>query len=59
MPSSITLAGSIAGTAISRPSATTAKATFAIPANAPTGLQTIVVVFPGPTYTMAGAFTIN
>lgn len=59
MPSSITLAGSIIGTAISRPSATSARATFTIPANAPTGLQTIAVVFPGPTYTMNGAFTIN
>ena len=59
MPTSITLAGNIIGTAISRPSATTAQATFAIPANAPTGLQTIFVGFPGPTYTMTGAFTIN
>jgi hypothetical protein len=30
-----------------------------IPANAPTGLQTIVVTFPGPTYTMTGTFTIS
>lgn len=60
IPTSITLAGTIRGTSISRPSATTAKATFVIPANAPTGAQNIVVVFnPGPTYTLAGGFTIN
>jgi hypothetical protein len=61
IPTSITLAGNIVGTALSRPGSTTARATFAIPANAPTGLQTIVIVFasPGPTYTMNGAFTIN
>jgi len=58
VPASITLAGSIAGTAISRPSQATAQATFAIPANAATGLQNISVVFnPGPTYTVT--FTIN
>jgi len=59
VPASITLAGSISGTAISRPSQATAQATFAIPADAPAGAQTIVVVFSGPTYTMTGAFTIN
>lgn len=59
LPASVTLAGSIAGTAFSRPSATTVKATFIIPANAATGAQNIVVVFPGPTYTLAGAVTIN
>lgn len=60
VPQSITLAGSIAGTAISRPSQATAQATFAIPANAATGAQNIVVVFnPGPTYTLTGGFTIN
>lgn len=60
IPQSITLAGSIAGTAVSRPSQATAQATFAIPANAATGAQNIVVVFnPGPTYTLTGGFTIN
>jgi len=60
IPLSITLAGTISGTSISRPSATTAQATFTIPANAPTGAQNVVVVFsPGPTYTLTGGFTIN
>ena len=60
VPISVTLAGSIAGTSIARPSQGTAQATFSIPANAPTGPQTIVVVFsPAPTYTMNSAFTIN
>ena len=60
VPTSVTLAGTIAGTTISRPTAGTVLATFAIPAGAPTGLQNIVVTFtPAPTYTMTGAFTIN
>jgi YHYH protein len=60
VPLSVTLGGTIAGTAISRPGATTARATFTIPANAATGAQNIVVVFsPGPTYTLTGGFTIN
>ena len=60
IPTSVTLAGSIVGTSISRPAAGTVIATFAIPANAPTGAQNIVVTFnPAPTYTMTGAFTIN
>jgi hypothetical protein len=59
VPTSITL-GTIAGTSISRPSATTAQATFVIPANATTGAQNVVIVFnPGPTYTLTGGFTIN
>jgi hypothetical protein len=60
LPSSITLAG-ITGTSLSRPSATTARATFVIPAGASAGAQTIVVTFgaPAPTYTMAGTFTFN
>ena len=51
----------ISGTAISRPSVTTAEATFVIPANATTGAKDVVVVFnaPGPTYTLTGGFTIN
>lgn len=60
VPQSITLAGTITGTAISRPSQATAQATFTIPAGAATGAQNIVVVFsPGPTYTLTGALTIN
>ena len=59
-PISVTLAGTIPGTSLSRPAQGTVIATFAIPASgAPTGLQNIVVVFPGPTYTLPGAFTIN
>ena len=58
VPNSIALAGTITGASISRPTQATAQATFAIPANAPTGLQNISVVFnPGPTYTVT--FTIN
>lgn len=60
VPTSVTLAGTINGTSISRPDQGTVVATFAIPANAPTGAQNIVVTFnPAPTYTMTGAFTIN
>ena len=60
IPTSVTLAGTITGTSISRPAQGTVIATFAIPAGAPTGAQNIVVTFnPAPTYTMTGAFTIN
>ena len=60
VPTSVTLAGSIAGSGISRPAAGTVIATFAISAAAPTGAQNIVIVFnPAPTYTMTNAFTIN
>ena len=60
VPISVTLAGTIVGTAISRPAVGTAQATFVIPANAPTGAQNIVVVFsPGPTYTLTGGLTIQ
>jgi hypothetical protein len=60
VPSSITIGGTITGTSISRPSATTAQATFVIPANTTTGAKNVVVVFsPGPTYTLTGGFTIN
>lgn len=60
VPTSVTLAGTIPGTSISRPAAGTVLATFVIPANAPTGAQNIVVTFnPAPTYTMTGAFTLN
>lgn len=57
VPQSATLAGTIAGTTISRPTQATAQATFAIPSNAPLGTQNVTVVFnPGPTYTVT--FTI-
>lgn len=60
VPTSVTLAGNIVGTSISRPAQGTVVATFAIPADAPTGTQNIVIVFnPAPTYTMTGAFSIN
>ena len=60
VPTSVTLAGTIAGASISRPAQGTVLATFVIPAGAPTGAQNIVVSFtPAPTYTMTGAFTIN
>jgi YHYH protein len=60
IPTSVTLAGSIAGSSISRPAQGTVIATFVIPANATVGAQNIVVTFnPNPTYTMTGALTIN
>lgn len=60
IPTSVTLAGSISGTSISRPAQGTVTATFVLPANASTGAQNIVVTFnPNPTYTMTGALTIN
>ena len=59
--SSVTLAGTINGTNISDATQGTVLCTFAIPSNAPTGAQTVVVTFssPGPTYTFTGGFTIN
>ena len=60
VPTSVTLAGTIVGTSISRPSVGTVVASFAVPTNAPMGAQNIVIFFnPAPTYTMTGAFTIN
>jgi hypothetical protein len=60
VPTSVTLAGTIPGSGISRPATNTVVATFAISAAAPVGAQNIVIVFnPAPTYTMTGAFTIN
>lgn len=58
---SVTLAGSINGTGISDATSGTVIATFAIPADAPTGAQDIVVTYksPGPTYTLTGGLTIN
>ena len=60
LPLSITLGGTLPGTSLSRPSATTAQATFVIPAATATGAKNVVVTFnPGPTYTLANGFTIN
>lgn len=60
VPTSVTLAGTIVGTSVSRPAQGTVLATFVIPAGAQTGAQNIVVTFtPAPTYTMTGTFTIN
>jgi hypothetical protein len=56
---SVTLAGTIVGTSVSYPLSGTVLATFAIPANAPTGAQNIVVQFSVPSYTLTGGFTIN
>ncbi len=57
---SVVLAGSISGTSISDSTQGTVIAAFAIPANASTGAQNIVVTFTsGPTYTLTGGFTIN
>jgi hypothetical protein len=56
---SVTLAGSIVGTSINNATAGIVTATFVIPANASTGLQSIVLIFNnGPTYTVTGV-TIN
>ncbi len=60
IPLSATLAGTISGTAITRPSATTVRATFVIPAATAAGAKNLVIVFnPGPTYTLTNGFTIN
>jgi hypothetical protein len=58
--SNVTLAGTISGTSISDTTQGAVVATFAIPSNAPTNAQNVVVVFNlGPTYTLTGGFTIN
>lgn len=60
IPTSVTLAGTIVGSNLSRPAQGTVLATFTIPANAPTGAQNVVITFtPAPTYTLTGGFTIN
>lgn len=60
IPLSITLGGTLTGTAISRPSATTAQATFVIPAATAPGAKNVVVTFnPGPAYTLTNGFTVN
>jgi len=56
----VTLAGSISGANISRPTTNTVTATFVIPSNSATNAQDVVVTFsPMPTYTLSGGFTIN
>jgi hypothetical protein len=55
---SVTLAGTIVGTNVSYATQGTVLATFAIPNDAPTGLQNIVVQFTMPSYTVSG-LTIN
>jgi hypothetical protein len=55
LPSTAVLATTISGSSISRPAQATVLATFAIPANAPTGLQNIVVTFPAPPMGGTGA----
>ena len=66
LPSSVTLAGTIIGASITRPAQGTVVCNFTLPANGPTGLQDIVIVFPPPpnqtqgaNYTLTGGFTIN
>jgi len=57
------LLGTIAGTQLQR-NGTTVTARFTIPANAPSGPQTVSVTFPGPpgqgavTFSLANAVTI-
>jgi YHYH protein len=59
IPASITMDG-MTGSSISRPTQGSAVATFVVPANATTGLKTIIVTFnPGPTYTMTNAVTFQ
>jgi hypothetical protein len=59
VPTSVTLAGSIAGTNLSRPTAGTVLATFDT-TNASLGAQNVVVTFtPAPTYTLTGGLTIS
>ena len=60
LPLSMTLGGTMVGTLLSRPSATSAQATFVIPAATATGAKNVVVTFnPGPTYTLTNGFTVN
>ena len=60
LPLSITLGGTLAGSSLSRPSATTVQATFVIPAATATGAKNVLVTFnPGPTYTLTNGFTVN
>ena len=60
IPVTIILGGTINGSAVSRPSATTAQATFFIPAGTAAGAKNVVVTFnPGPAYTLTNGFTVN
>ena len=59
LPSTAVLATTISGSSISRPAQATVLATFVVPANAPTGLQNIVVTFPAPpTGGTAASYTV-
>jgi hypothetical protein len=58
VPLSITMGG-IAGTALARPSASTARATFVIPVATTPGAKNVVVTFNGPTYTLTNGFTVT
>jgi len=58
VPLSVTMGG-IAGTALARPAATTARATFVIPAATTPGAKNVVVTFNGPTYTLTNGFTVT
>lgn len=58
VPLSVTMGG-IAGTALARPSASTARATFVIPAATTPGAKNVVVTFNGPTYTLTNGFTVT
>ncbi len=55
----VTLAGTIYGSNTTYTVSGTVVTTFAIPANAPTGAQNVVVQFTMPSYTLTGGFTIN
>jgi hypothetical protein len=56
----VTLAGSISGTGISHPATNIVVATFAIPTNAPTGSQNIVITFSGgPPNPWTNSFMVN
>jgi YHYH protein len=57
---SVTLGGNLTASGAADSTQGTVVATFAIPADAATGAQDIVVTFnPGPTYTLTGSFTIE
>lgn len=59
VPTNVTLATTIIGSSIVRTATNIVTATFAIPTNAPTGLQTINVYFQGPPNPFTATFTIN
>lgn len=60
VPVAAILAGTINGAGLTRVSSNTVSAIFVIPTNAPTGAQSVSVMFnPNPTYTLTGGFNIN